>query len=1083
MTEELRNARDKVLVENTAQAVFKHLDRIRDNRSSLGARWVWELLQNARDAAGPQGVRIRAHVSATEFRFEHDGRPFADKEIAHLVYHGSTKTDSKDIGEFGSGFLATHLLSNIVRVVGRLENSKGFDFPLDRTGGDAEELREAMDRSWNAFEQSVEDALPAPDFTTSFAYNCAEPGASELVEAGLVELRRCGPLVLTFCPEITEIAVETSGAEWKFSRDRQEEGGVRTIRYVGDGGELTRFVAVSGGDGDCCAAMQLRPAESGLEVDPAQQTAAKLFVLFPLAGSERLGLPATVNSRRFKPREDRDGIVAGDSERAQENKRLLEESVRHQEQLFEWCAQNKWAGADRMLAFDIARLPDWASSTPWFRPLLSELVCKARGTPLMRTPGGEWIEPQTAWLPTTNDPSHRERLWMLMSSWEGAQARLPRLDDLASWSRNLSGWRELLGKSREDMDEALTITKVARLVGDTSTVDGLLKRVVTGEGLPWLISLLQLALDAGETGLLDGHNLLPTQGGGLRRRADVHRDQGICEELKDIAEAFGLEIRDELLDKCAEIEGLAELLASKREPELLDKVLARVKEEGRDGVIGKRLAPWAVKLFRWIADRPDYVERLEGYPVPTSGRSEEGVAVVVLDRGREAARRPLAPLATWPERAQRFGSLFPRRMVLAEALADGDPEVWPRLAASGYLNASPLIETRRVVEAFLPDELPPDSEETPAGSHKSTQELEISDVACLVGAGGLIDTARKSMKRATEFVRFLVEFAAEADERAFEVREVECECGKAHKAYRAAWLGPVRSRRWVPLDARGRRGTTASAAALAGLLADSPEVSELLSGVRGEKLLDALAISRADLALRVVASDEDERLVLIASMQDLAAVAGDADGVRQLASEIREHPEIMDSIKERKIRRTRIRGNQKIGESVEQLLRKELEGCGLTVRRTGIGSDFEVESDFVEEEQEVGLELSGGRVTTLIEVKSTRVDQVKMTPAQAERACELGDGFALCVVPVDEDVPTAETIRDGLRVVFGVGARLKLALDDYEFMRDAADVARERRGAVQLEIREGEVRFQISRAVWEGGLPFGKAVERFRSRD
>ena len=171
MTEELRNARDKVLVENTAQAVFKHLDRIRDNRSSLGARWIWELLQNARDAAGPQGVRIRLHVSATEFRFEHDGRPFADKEIAHLVYHGSTKTDSKDIGEFGSGFLATHLLSNIVRVVGRLENSKGFDFPLDRTGGDAEELHEAMDRSWDAFEQSVEDALPAPDFTTSFAYN------------------------------------------------------------------------------------------------------------------------------------------------------------------------------------------------------------------------------------------------------------------------------------------------------------------------------------------------------------------------------------------------------------------------------------------------------------------------------------------------------------------------------------------------------------------------------------------------------------------------------------------------------------------------------------------------------------------------------------------------------------------------------------------------------------------------------------------------------------------------------------------------------------------------------------------------
>ena len=1082
MTEELRNARDKVLVDNTAQAVFKHLDRIRDNRSVLGARWIWELIQNARDAAGRRGVRIRAHVSDTEFRFEHDGKPFESTEIAHLVYHGSTKVDFKDIGQFGSGFLATHLLSKVVRVAGRLDDSRGFDFVLDRTGGTAEELRKAMDRSWAAFEQSVEDARPVPDVTTSFVYNIAEPEARELVDAGLEELRRSGPLVLAFCLEITEIQVETSDAEWKLQRDNREEGGIRTIRYVGEGRELSRFVAVAGAESECCAALQLRPAESGLEVDPAQETAAKLFVLFPLVGSERLGLPATVNSRRFKPREDRDGIVAGDSVGAQENKRLLEDAVRHQEQLFEWCAQKKWAGAERMLAFDIGRLPDWASSARWFRPLLTELVRKARETPLMRTPGGEWIEPQAAWLPTTDDPAHRERLWTLMSSWEGAQARLPCLDDLASWSRNLSGWQTLLGKSREDMDEALTITKVARLVADTRSVDGLEERLASGAGQSWLVSLLELALDAGETGLLDGHKLLPTQSGGLRRRPDIRRDEGISEELKDIAEAFGLEIRDELLDQGAEIEGLAELLGSVREPEMLDRILTRVKEESRDEVIEPRLAPWAVRLFRWIVDRPDYVERLDGYPVPTSERSEEGVAVLLLERGREASRRPLAPEATWPECAQRFGFLFPRRRVLAEAFADGDPEVWLRLAASSYVNGSPLIETQRVVEAFLPDEPLPDTEETPAGSHKSTQELEMSDVACLIGAKGLIDTARKSRKRATEFVRFMVEFAAEADERAFEMCEVECECGDTHRTYRAAWLAPLRHRRWVPLDASGRRGTTASAESLAGLLADSPEVSEVLSGDRGEKLLDALAISRADLALRVVASDEDERLALIASMQDIASVAGDIDRVRELATEIREHPEIIDLIEERKIRRTRIRGNQKIGESVEQLLRKELEGCGLTVRRTGIGSDFEVESDFVEEDEEVGLEVSGGRSTTLIEVKSTRGEQVKMTPAQAKCACSLGDGFALCVVPLYDDAPTAETIREGLRVVFGIGACLKSALSDYDSMREAADIARERRGAVELEIREGEVRFRIGRAVWEEGLPFGQAVDRFRSR-
>ena len=41
-------------------------------------------------------------------------------------------------------------------------------------------------------------------------------------------------------------------------------------------------------------------------------------------------------------------------------------------------------------------------------------------------------------------------------------------------------------------------------------------------------------------------------------------------------------------------------------------------------------------------------------------------------------------------------------------------------------------------------------------------------------------------------------------------------------------------------------------------------------------------------------------------------------------------------------------GRQGIGQLVEQLLRDQLEARGLRVERTGIGSDFEVECDFVE---------------------------------------------------------------------------------------------------------------------------------------
>src|SRR5439155_11222147 len=125
-------ARNSTLVENTAQTVYKHLDRLEDHRTIFGGRWVWELLQNARDAAPPEGVFIELELAVGELRVRHDGAPFQPNEIAHLIYHGSTKVGGDgDLDHFGSGFLSTHLLSRVVRVRGSLADGLRFEFDLN----------------------------------------------------------------------------------------------------------------------------------------------------------------------------------------------------------------------------------------------------------------------------------------------------------------------------------------------------------------------------------------------------------------------------------------------------------------------------------------------------------------------------------------------------------------------------------------------------------------------------------------------------------------------------------------------------------------------------------------------------------------------------------------------------------------------------------------------------------------------------------------------------------------------------------------------------------------------------------------
>src|SRR5204863_6708090 len=94
-----------------------------------------------------------------------------------LVYHGSTKEDPQLLGRFGTGFLSTHLLSRKVRVRGTLVEETGeplgFEFALDRSGDNAREVGDAMEKSVEAFEGSLWDHRIAPSEWTEYVYETA----------------------------------------------------------------------------------------------------------------------------------------------------------------------------------------------------------------------------------------------------------------------------------------------------------------------------------------------------------------------------------------------------------------------------------------------------------------------------------------------------------------------------------------------------------------------------------------------------------------------------------------------------------------------------------------------------------------------------------------------------------------------------------------------------------------------------------------------------------------------------------------------------------------------------------------------
>jgi hypothetical protein len=245
--------------------------------------------------------------------------------------------------------------------------------------------------------------------------------------------------------------------------------------------------------------------------------------------------------------------------------------------------------------------------------------------------------------------------------------------------------------------------------------------------------------------------------------------------------------------------------------------------------------------------------------------------------------------------------------------------------------------------------------------------------------------------------------------------------------------------------------------------------------------LEALKISLADLSLRAVAKDEETRVALIGSLADIVhAVGNDAEKVRLIADEITESPDLLNKIKEHRERRERVRQNQLIGGEVERLLKDALQGSGLQVKRTGVGSDYEVKQDHIVGEEEVLLSVESESQGILIEIKATCGDSVRMTTTQAETAVTNKPRFALCIVQLDGPV-TPEAVRSGCRFITDIGSRIDPVFSEYRKYQSAKVKACARMGDVELVMTDTEIRFMVSTEVSGTGLAFDDAVSHFKT--
>ena len=124
---------------------------------------------------------------------------------------------------------------------------------------------------------------------------------------------------------------------------------------------------------------------------------------------------------------------------------------------------------------------------------------------------------------------------------------------------------------------------------------------------------------------------------------------------------------------------------------------------------------------------------------------------------------------------------------------------------------------------------------------------------------------------------------------------------------------------------------------------------------------------------------------------------------REYVEDLKNDQGLPDVLTERRERRRVVQANRALGEHVEKLVKESLEAGDFVVRRTGVGSDFEIHQ---ETDDVMNLEVTRSGRTWLVEVKATRDQQgVRMTTKQAKEAVKEKSRFLLCVVTVTAEEP------------------------------------------------------------------------------
>ena len=551
---ELRNGAQET------QAAIKIKDKLTELRSKdvfiSSCRWIWELIQNAKDCPNSSkkiDIEINFDTTAKKVVFKHNGKLFTTKNLVYLIEQVSTKERSRSsssTGKFGTGFLTTNLLSPIVTISGLLydegdANISQFNVTLDRSGNSIDELKTSIKNSCEQLERDTKEIsgqILENNMNTSFTYELDDRGVNATIN-GLDNFLITAPYVFAFVSELNKISINYNGNLSVYTRKREgntQSSNMFVSRICKNDSEPINILAIKGDS--VMLAVNVIQSNGENHIAHYDANLPKLFCDFPLLGTHDFPFPVVINSGSFDPNEPRNGLILNGDESTQ-NKEILEKACELFVELMNYFIHNNYKDIYNVVCLSSFKIKDWIDQQ-WYNEKIIDLL-KIRISQLRMfnmTDGSRQSlcderKSNNIFLSNDDDKEIRNGVWRLSSQL--FPNKHVQYEDIDNWFNSL--WDECRNYGILEL-----ISEVEKI----GSIKNLKEKIP--DAVEWLKQLYELINMYSKYKYnvinMSNRKIYPNQHGDFCLLNALNEDSGIDEEYKIAAETIGVDLKSELLD-------------------------------------------------------------------------------------------------------------------------------------------------------------------------------------------------------------------------------------------------------------------------------------------------------------------------------------------------------------------------------------------------------------------------------------------------------------------------------------------------------------------------------------------------------